>query len=100
MTPLCFCGRRVCDSQQQILKGGDPKLVGSTILDKFCKCYHVFFLIFFNVYLFLRGRKRQSVSRAGAEREGETECEAGFRLRAVSTEPDAGLELTDRKIMT
>ena len=29
----------------------------------------------------------------GAEREGDTESEAGSRLRAVSTEPDAGLEL-------
>ena len=35
-----------------------------------------------------------------AEREGDTESEAGFRLRAVSTEPDAGLELTHREIMT
>ena len=39
-------------------------------------------------YLFLR------------ERERETESEAGSRLRAVSTEPDAGLELTNREIMT
>ena len=36
----------------------------------------------------------------GREREGDTESEAGSRLPAVSTEPDAGLELTDRKIMT
>ena len=36
----------------------------------------------------------------GAEREGDTESEAGSRLRAVSTEPDAGLELMDRDIMT
>ena len=35
-----------------------------------------------------------------AEREGDTEFEAGSRLRAVSAEPDAGLELTDREIMT
>ena len=40
------------------------------------------------------------MSRGGAEREGDTEWEAGSRLRAVSTEPDAGLELTDREIMT
>ena len=37
---------------------------------------------------------RQSVSEGGAEREGVTESEAGSRLRAVSTEPDVGLELT------
>ena len=34
------------------------------------------------------------------EREGDTESEAGSRLRAVSTEPDAGLELTDCEIMS
>ena len=36
----------------------------------------------------------------GAEREGDTESEAGSRLWAVGTEPDAGLELPDREIMT
>ena len=33
-------------------------------------------------------------------REGDTESETGSRLQAVSTEPDVGLELTDREIMT
>ena len=36
----------------------------------------------------------------GTEREGDTESKAGSRLWAVSTEPDAGLEPTDREIMT
>ena len=36
----------------------------------------------------------------GAEREGDTESETGSRLRAVSPEPDAGLELADREIVT
>ena len=36
----------------------------------------------------------------GAEREGDTESETGSRLRAVSTEPDMGLELTSHEIMT
>ena len=36
----------------------------------------------------------------GQDREGDTESKAGSRLRAVSPEPDAGLELTDREIMT
>ena len=40
------------------------------------------------------------MSRGGAEREGGTESEAGSRLRAVSTEPDAGPEPTNREIMT
>ena len=44
------------------------------------------------VYLFLRERE--------AERERDTESEAGSRLWAASTEPNAGLELTSRKIMT
>ena len=35
-----------------------------------------------------------------AEREGDTESEAGSRLRAVGTEPDPGLELTSREIVT
>ena len=55
---------------------------------------------FFFKYLFLRERQRQSVSRGGAEREGDTELEAGSRLQAVSTEPDVGLKLTDCEIMT
>ena len=32
----------------------------------------------------------------GAEREGDTESETGSRLLAVSTEPDAGLKLTNQ----
>ena len=36
----------------------------------------------------------------GSERERDTESEMGSRLWAVSTEPDPGLEPTDRKIMT
>ena len=36
----------------------------------------------------------------GAEREGDTESETGSSLWAVSTEPDAGLELMDREIVT
>ena len=47
-----------------------------------------------------REGERQSMSREGAEREGDTESEAGSRLRAVSTEPDVGLEPTNREIMT
>ena len=39
------------------------------------------------------------MSRGGAEREGDTESEAGSRLQAVSTEPDMGLKLINREIM-
>ena len=48
----------------------------------------------------MRERERQTASGGGAEREGETESEAGSRFRAVSTEPGAGLEPTNREIMT
>ena len=34
------------------------------------------------------------------QRERDIESEAGARLRAVSTEPDTGLELTKCEIMT
>ena len=40
------------------------------------------------------------MSGGGAEKGGSTESKAGSRLWAVSTEPDAGLEFTDREIMT
>ena len=40
------------------------------------------------------------MSGGGAEREGDTESEAGVRLLAVSTEPHTGLELTKGEIMT
>ena len=39
-----------------------------------------------------RERKRENASRGGAESEGDTE--------AVSTEPHAGLELTNHEVMT
>ena len=40
------------------------------------------------------------MSRVGAERKGDTESKAGSWLSAVSTEPDAGLELTNHELMT
>ena len=44
--------------------------------------------------------KRERESRGGTQREGDAESEAGSRLRAVSTEPNVGLELMNREIMT
>ena len=57
---------------------------------------------FLYVYLSLREREREreSVSRGGAEREGDTKSEAGSRVRPVSTEPHVGLELTNHEIVT
>ena len=40
------------------------------------------------------------MSRGEAEREGDTESKTGSRLHTVSTEPDAGLQLTNCEIMT
>ena len=54
----------------------------------------------FNLYLFLRERETECKQERDREREGDTESETGSRLRVVSTEPDGGLELTDREIMT
>ena len=60
-----------------------------------------FFFNFFFQHLFIFGTERQSIMNGGgAEREGDTESETGSRLRAISPEPDAGLKLTDRKIVT
>ena len=45
-------------------------------------------------------RDRDKVWTGQEQREGNTESEAGCRLWAVSTEPDAGLKLTNREIVT
>ena len=58
---------------------------------------HFFFKCLF---IFKRQRDRAWVGAGGAEREGDTESEAGSRFWAVSTEPDTGLKLTNREIMT
>ena len=52
------------------------------------------------MFSYLRETDRQSVNRGRAEREGDTGSKAGSRLRAVSTEPDMGLEPTSSEIMT
>ena len=49
--------------------------------------------------MFIFERERERESRREAERERNTESETGSRLRAVSTEPDPGLKLTDHEIM-
>ena len=52
------------------------------------------------MFIYFWDRERQSMNGGGAEREGNTESEAGSRLWAISPGPDAGLELTDREIVT
>ena len=44
--------------------------------------------------------ERQSTSGGEAKREGDTESEAGSRLRAVSTESDEGLKFANLEIVT
>ena len=58
------------------------------------------FKFFFNVFIYFWDRERQSMNRGGAEREGDKESKAGSSLRAVGTEPNMGLELTNREIVT
>ena len=50
------------------------------------------------MFIFERERGRLQVGEG--QREGETDSEAGSRLQAVSTGPDAGFELTNHEIMT
>ena len=59
----------------------------------------LFFLIFFNVYLFLRQTETEHERGRGRERGRHR---IGNRLQALSHQPRAqlGLELTDREIVT
>ena len=91
--PGSLCGQRVGGAP----RGSGPLVLGGSL---FLQPLFFYFLFFFNIYLFLRLRQRQSMSGGGAGREGDTGSETGSRLRAVSTEPDAGLEPTDHEIMT
>ena len=54
--------------------------------------------------MFLRERERErqtDITQAGeGQRERYTESEAGSRLQAVTTEPNAGLYLTNHETMT
>ena len=47
-----------------------------------------------------RERARARISGGGAEREGDTESEAGPRSKLSAHSPDVGLKLADRKLMT
>ena len=50
--------------------------------------------------MFILERERAQAGGRQREREGHTESKAGARLQTVSTEPDAGLELTNLETMT
>ena len=51
------------------------------------------------IYLFFLREREQGRGRE-RERGGDTESKAGSRLPAVSIEPDMGLELTNRELVT
>ena len=59
--------------------------------------YLVWIWFYFLMFYFWE-TERQNMSRGGAEREGDSRIQS--RLWAVSTEPNVGLELTNREIMT
>ena len=50
--------------------------------------------------MFVYFGERENVSRGGADRVGDTEPEAGTRLRAISTDSDVGLQFTNCEIVT
>ena len=52
------------------------------------------------MFIIERQRDTECEQGRGREREGDAESEVGSRLQAASTEPDAGLELTNCEIMT
>ena len=52
------------------------------------------------IYLFLTETETTQAGEEQREKEGDTESEAGFRLRAVSAEPDAGLDPMNHVVMT
>ena len=73
--------------------GRNMKLSGNVVGVAVYSC-----LIFFFYFLFIFDRDRAQVGEG--QREGDTESETNSRLRADSTEPDAGLKLTNPEIMT
>ena len=50
--------------------------------------------------MFIYFGERETAQAGEGHREEDTEYETGSRLQAVSTEPNAGLELQNREIMT
>ena len=52
------------------------------------------------MFIFERESERVSTHVGEGQKEGETEPEAGSRLRAVGTEPEGQLKLMSREIVT
>ena len=66
-----------------------------TVLEKACEVNFCFLM-----FIFERERKRDIAWAGEGQTEGDTESETGSMLWAVSTDPNAGLEPTNREIMT
>ena len=95
--PHWSTGRTGGHSQQGGLAGGEAThQVTST--RQLCQA-HGLFVFSFLVFIFIL-REKQSTGGGRAGKEGDTEPEAGSRLQAVSTQPDMGLKLMNREIMT
>ena len=60
----------------------------------------LFYLFIFLMFIYFWETERDRAQVGKEQREGDAESEAGSRLWDVSTEPDVGLELMDREIMT
>ena len=60
----------------------------------------LFIIIFFNVYLFLRETETECERGKGREKGRQNTEQAPGSEQAVSTEPEVGLEPTNREIMT
>ena len=99
-------GSRVLESLHRmeasltILVYGDKTVVQrEKSLAKASCLYFFIFCFLFSSCLFIFERDRARVGEGQRER-GRHRISAGSRLRAVSTEPDAGLELMNCEVMT
>ena len=93
-----FPGAITLMSHSALLRNGEKEILRGTGIFTSLSLYVSVFL-FLNVYLFLRDRERKSTNGGGAERERERD-RIPSRLHAIGTEPDSGLELTNREIVT
>ena len=73
-------------------------IANSFTLSKIC-LVKLFFNVF-NIYLFLRETETECERGRGREKGRQNPEKAPGSKQAVSTEPDAGLEFTNRGIMT
>ena len=58
---------------------------------KMLHCQHLEFAVSFFFYVYLFQRQKETVGVEKGQGEGDKESQADSRLRAISTEPDAGL---------